>query len=43
MGLKTIAEFVENGAIYEMVRDTGIDYAQGFEIDEPSLLIEKFG
>lgn len=42
MGLKTVAEFVENRAILDILSTTGIDYAQGFEIDEPSLLIEKY-
>lgn len=35
MGIKTIAEFVENEAILEILRDLGIDYAQGYGIGKP--------
>ncbi|MCH9697153.1 MAG: EAL domain-containing protein [Gammaproteobacteria bacterium] len=35
MGLKTIAEFVENDQIYETLRYIGIDYAQGYAIGKP--------
>ena len=35
MGLKTIAEFVENERIYETLRYIGIDYAQGYAIGRP--------
>jgi diguanylate cyclase (GGDEF)-like protein/PAS domain S-box-containing protein len=35
MGVKTIAEYVENEAILEKVREIGVDYAQGFAIDRP--------
>ncbi len=37
MGLKTIAEFVEDNAVLEQLSDLGIDYAQGFSIERPSL------
>ncbi|MFW5450432.1 MAG: putative bifunctional diguanylate cyclase/phosphodiesterase [Methylophagaceae bacterium] len=30
MGLKTIAEFVENEEIFEKLRELGVDYAQGY-------------
>ncbi|NWO04532.1 MAG: EAL domain-containing protein [Alteromonadaceae bacterium] len=33
--LKTVAEFVENEEVLEMVREVGIDYAQGFHIGRP--------
>jgi diguanylate cyclase (GGDEF)-like protein len=36
LGIKTIAEFVENENIFNQVRDYGIDYSQGFYIGEPS-------
>lgn len=36
---KTIAEFVSNEEIYEIVKDLGIDYAQGFFIGKPEKLI----
>jgi two-component system CheB/CheR fusion protein len=32
MEIKTIAEFVENEAIYERVKAIGVDYAQGYHI-----------
>jgi EAL domain-containing protein (putative c-di-GMP-specific phosphodiesterase class I) len=38
MGIKTIAEFVEDSATLEMLRSLGVDYAQGNEIGEPRLL-----
>ena len=38
MGKTTIAEFVENAEILEMLKDIGIDYAQGFGISLPKPL-----
>jgi EAL domain-containing protein (putative c-di-GMP-specific phosphodiesterase class I) len=38
MGIKTIAEFVENDAILAAVRDLGTDYAQGYGIARPAPL-----
>jgi diguanylate cyclase (GGDEF)-like protein len=38
MGLKTIAEFVENDAILEKLRGLGVDYAQGYGIHKPEPL-----
>ena len=35
MGKQTIAEFVENDAILRVLSEIGVDYAQGFGIDEP--------
>lgn len=35
MGLKTIAEFVENDAIKQKVKQLGVDYAQGYGIAKP--------
>ncbi len=40
MGLKTIAEFVENIEIYNNLKSMGIDYAQGYAIDKPKALEE---
>ncbi len=38
MGVKTIAEYVENTAILEKARSLGIDYVQGYEIGAPQPL-----
>ena len=35
LGKETIAEFVEDEATLEMLREAGVDYAQGFHISEP--------
>jgi EAL domain-containing protein (putative c-di-GMP-specific phosphodiesterase class I) len=35
MGMKTIAEFVENDAIKTMLQDLHVDYAQGYDIGRP--------
>ena len=40
MGLKTVAEFVENQTILDSVRNLKIDYAQGFHLGHPGLLME---
>ncbi len=42
MKIKTIAEFVENGEIMDILRKIGVDYAQGYHIDKPMPLDEKF-
>jgi diguanylate cyclase (GGDEF)-like protein len=36
MGLKTIAEFVENNDVLERLRAIGVDYAQGYGIAKPT-------
>jgi len=36
LGIKTIAEFVESEAILDVLRDIGIDYAQGYYVGMPS-------
>ena len=36
MGIKTIAESVEDGDILEELRKMGVDYAQGYAIDPPT-------
>ena len=38
MGKKTIAEFVEDDAILQKLRDIGVDYAQGYGIAHPQPL-----
>jgi diguanylate cyclase (GGDEF)-like protein len=40
MGKKTVAEYVENERVLDMLREIGVDYAQGFGIEEPRLLSE---
>ena len=35
LGIKTIAEFVENDDILKKLADIGIDYAQGYGISRP--------
>ncbi len=41
MGKKTIAEFVEDRDVLNVLRSIGVDYAQGFEIGRPTP-IEQF-
>lgn len=38
VGLKTIAEFVENEAVLQHLADLGVDFAQGFHIHRPGPL-----
>jgi len=38
MNIKTIAEFVENQAVSDWLKETGIDYAQGYHFSKPSPL-----
>ena len=40
MGMKTIAEFVENDNIKSIVSDIGVDYVQGYGIHKPQALID---
>ena len=41
MGIKTIAEFVENDGILAALADIGVDYAQGYGIAKPRPLQDK--
>lgn len=41
MGLKTIAEYVENKAIKTQLAGLGVDYGQGFWIHKPRLLADQ--
>lgn len=43
MGLKTIAEFVENEAILEILKEIGVDYVQGYHIARPRPLEQMEG
>jgi EAL domain-containing protein (putative c-di-GMP-specific phosphodiesterase class I) len=36
LGMKTVAEYVESAQILSMLREIGVDYAQGFAIHEPA-------
>ena len=42
MGLMTVAEWVENAKTIQLLKEMGVDYAQGFWLAEPHL-IEKSG
>jgi len=39
MGVKTIAESVENAETLAILREIGVDYAQGFGIAQPQVFI----
>ena len=39
MGLQTIAEFVENEAALQVLREIGVDYAQGYGVGRPAALV----
>lgn len=43
MGMLTIAEFAENSAVIDMLREMGVDYAQGFGVSRPAPLDEVAG
>ena len=40
IGIKTIAEFVENTDILEALRELGVDFAQGYGVAKPAPLEE---
>ncbi len=37
IGLTTVAEYVESEAILELLKQLGVDYVQGFAVDEPKI------
>jgi diguanylate cyclase (GGDEF)-like protein len=41
LGVKTIAEYVHSSVVMNKVKSLGIDYAQGFYIDEPSVEVKS--
>ncbi len=43
MGMQTIAEFVENDEIKGMLREIGVNYAQGYGISKPLAFEELLG
>ena len=40
MGLKTVAEYVENENTKQILKNTGVDFAQGFGVEKPRPLME---
>jgi len=40
MGMKTVAEYVENYDILDVLKDIGVDHSQGFGIKKPGLLAD---
>jgi EAL domain-containing protein (putative c-di-GMP-specific phosphodiesterase class I) len=40
LGMKTVAEYVENQQILEVLKEIGVDYAQGFGVEKPILMTE---
>ncbi|VAW93020.1 diguanylate cyclase/phosphodiesterase (GGDEF & EAL domains) with PAS/PAC sensor(s) [hydrothermal vent metagenome] len=42
MGIKTIAEYVENEQIYNLIKKIGIDYGQGYHLSHPEPLANFF-
>ncbi len=41
LGIKTIAEFVSSKAIFDKVKELGVDYAQGYHVGKPMPLVFK--
>jgi diguanylate cyclase (GGDEF)-like protein/PAS domain S-box-containing protein len=39
MGMRTIAEFVENEQVFDRVRDLGVDYVQGHYLGKPQSIL----
>lgn len=39
IGIKTVAEFVENDEIHRLVREFGVDYVQGYGVHRPEPLV----
>ena len=37
LGMKTVAEYVHSSVVMDKVKELGIDYSQGFYIDQPTL------
>lgn len=40
LGLKTVAEYVENEAVLEKLKEIGVDYGQGYGIEKPMPLTQ---
>ncbi|MBD3841154.1 MAG: EAL domain-containing protein [Campylobacterales bacterium] len=41
LGIKTIAEYVENEEIHKYINSIGIDYSQGYYIGKPNPKIQS--
>lgn len=41
LGMKTVAEFVENESVLNKVKELGIDYSQGYYFREPQIKVES--
>ena len=41
--MKTVAEFVSSEAIYQKVKELGVDYSQGYYFAEPAKEIRREG
>jgi EAL domain-containing protein (putative c-di-GMP-specific phosphodiesterase class I) len=42
-GKRTIAEFVENAEVLRVLRESGVDFVQGYHISRPSSDLPEFG
>jgi EAL domain-containing protein (putative c-di-GMP-specific phosphodiesterase class I) len=42
MGIQTVAEFVENDEILRVLRDIGVDFAQGYGVAKPQPMEDLF-
>jgi len=40
-GMKTIAEYVQNGPVFSLLAELGVDYAQGFYVGKPAAVPRK--
>ena len=40
-GLKTVSEYVSDEAIYQKIKELGVDFAQGYYFDKPKQFVEK--
>ena len=41
LGITTVAEFVHNKEVFEVAKEIGIDYFQGYYFAEPSALLKN--
>ncbi len=42
LGMKTVAEYVENDEIIDVLKELGVDYAQGFGVEKPILIHDMY-